>query len=41
LRTFAPGHGPRLADLEPSGLYYSYAAGVEGRVVFVPRVELF
>jgi Tol biopolymer transport system component len=40
-RTFAPGHGPRLADLEPSGLYYSYAAGVEGRVVFVPRAELF
>jgi len=40
-RTFAPGRGPRLADLEPSGLYYSYAAGVEGRIVFVPRAELF
>jgi WD40-like Beta Propeller Repeat len=40
-RTFTPGHGPRLADLEPSGLYYSYRVGVEGRIVFVPRAELF
>ena len=40
-RTFAPGQGPRFAELEPSGLYYSYAIGAEGRVVFVPRSELF
>jgi WD40-like Beta Propeller Repeat len=40
-RTFAPGQGPRFAELEPQGLYYSYATGVEGRLVFVPRAELF
>jgi hypothetical protein len=36
--TLKPGGGPRFADLEPPGLYYSYvtAAG-NGRVVFVPR----
>jgi WD40 repeat protein len=40
-RTFAPGQGPRFAELESSGLYYSYATGSEGRVVFVPRSDLF
>jgi len=40
-RTFAPGQGPRFAELEPAGLYYSYATGAEGRIVFVPRSELF
>jgi Tol biopolymer transport system component len=36
-----PGGDPTLADLEPSGLYYSYAtADGGGRVVFVPRPEL-
>jgi len=30
-----------LADLEPPGLYYSYATeDGGGRVVFVPRAEL-
>ena len=39
--TLAPGRGPVLADLEPPGLYYSYATGDGGgRVVFVPRSEL-
>jgi hypothetical protein len=39
--TLKPGGGPRFADLEPPGLYYSYvtAAG-DGRVVFVPRAEV-
>jgi Tol biopolymer transport system component len=38
----APGRGPVSAELEPPGLYYSYAtAGGGGRVVFVPRSELF
>ena len=32
--------GPVLADLEPPGLYYSYAAGKRGRLVFVPRSKL-
>jgi dipeptidyl aminopeptidase/acylaminoacyl peptidase len=37
-----PGGEPTLADLEPPGLYYSYATGDGGgRVVFVPRAELF
>ena len=37
----APGQGPVLADLEPPGLYYSYATeDGGGRVVFVPRAEL-
>jgi hypothetical protein len=40
-RTLAPGQGPRFAELEPSGLYYSYSTGSEGRVVFVPRSDLF
>ena len=40
-RILAPGKGPRLADLEPPGLYYSYRVGVEGRVAFIPRSELF
>jgi Tol biopolymer transport system component len=36
--TLTPGRGPVLADLEPAGLYYSYAtADGGGRVVFVPR----
>jgi WD40 repeat protein len=40
-RTLAPGKGPRFAELEPPGLYYSYAIGAEGRVGFIPRSELF
>ncbi|HET7856164.1 MAG TPA: hypothetical protein VFL41_06875, partial [Gaiellaceae bacterium] len=40
-RTFAPGGAPVLADLESPGLYYSFTVGAEGRVVFVPRSELF
>ena len=32
--------GPMFGDLEPPGLYYSYAAGKTGRVVFLPRAEL-
>jgi Tol biopolymer transport system component len=39
-RTFEPGGGPVLADLEPAGLYYSYPAGKGGRLSFVPRSEL-
>jgi Tol biopolymer transport system component len=41
-RSFSlPGGDPTLADLEPAGLYYSYATGDgRGRVVFVPRAEL-
>jgi Tol biopolymer transport system component len=36
-----PGGDPTLADLEPPGLYYSYAtADGGGRVVFVPRAEI-
>jgi Lipoprotein LpqB beta-propeller domain len=39
--TVAPGKAPRFADLEPPGLYYSYAtADGGGRVVFVPRTDL-
>lgn len=39
--TLAPGHGPRRADLEPPGLYYSYAtASGEGRVVLMLRAEV-
>lgn len=39
--TLAPGRDPLLADLEPPGLYYSYAtADGRGRLVFVPRSEL-
>jgi hypothetical protein len=32
--------GPMFADLEAPGLYYSYATGKTGRVVFLPRDEL-
>lgn len=36
--TLTPGPAPVLADLEPAGLYYSYAAADGGgRVVFAPR----
>jgi hypothetical protein len=38
--TLTPGKSPVLTDLEPLGLYYSYASGKEGRVVFMPRAEL-
>jgi Tol biopolymer transport system component len=39
--TLTPGQGPVLADLESTGLYYSYAtADGGGRVVFVPRSTL-
>jgi Tol biopolymer transport system component len=38
--TLAPSRGPVLADLEPAGLYYSYATADGGRAVFVPRSEL-
>ena len=39
--TLAPGRSPVSADLDASGLYYSYAtAGGGGRVVFVPRAEI-
>jgi hypothetical protein len=43
MRTFAPGRGRVLADLEPEGLYYSYGTrgGGGGRLVFVPRAKLF
>ena len=40
--TLTPGREPTLADLEPPGVYYSYAtADGGGRIVFVPRAELF
>jgi Tol biopolymer transport system component len=32
--------GPMFGDLEPPGIYYSYAVGKTGRVVFLPRAEL-
>jgi dipeptidyl aminopeptidase/acylaminoacyl peptidase len=39
-RTFSPGRAPVLAELEPDGLYYSYAtADGDGRVAFLPREE--
>jgi len=39
--TLAAGGEPALADLEPPGLYYSYATSDGGgRVVFVPRAEI-
>ncbi len=39
--TLTPGRPPVLADLEPNGLYYSYAtADGGGRVVFAPRSML-
>lgn len=38
--TLEPGKGPVFADLEPPGLYYSYAtADGRGRVVLFPRSE--
>ena len=41
-RTLTRDREPTLADLEPTGLYYSYAtADGGGRIVFVPRSELF
>jgi Tol biopolymer transport system component len=39
-RPLSPGGAPVLAELEPAGLFYSYAAGDGGRIVFVPRSEL-
>jgi hypothetical protein len=39
--TFTPGAAPVLADLDPAGLYYSYAtADGGGRVDFMPRAEV-
>ena len=38
-RTITPGGAPVLADLEPPGLYYSYAVGGGGRVTLLPRSE--
>ena len=39
--TLAPGREPALADLEPTGLYNSYATpDGGGRLAFVPRTEL-
>jgi Tol biopolymer transport system component len=39
--TLAPGATPRFADLEPPGLYHSYAIpGAGGRIVFMPRAEV-
>ena len=39
--TLSPGKGPRFADLEGSGLYYSYGlASGEGRVVFLRRAAV-
>jgi Tol biopolymer transport system component len=35
--TLTPGGTSPLADLEPSGLFYSFATGGGGRLVFVPR----
>jgi hypothetical protein len=32
--------GPMFGDLEAPGLYYSYAVGKTGRIVFLPRAEL-
>jgi Tol biopolymer transport system component len=40
-RTLTPGGGPVFAELEPVGLYYAHPVGSGGRVVFVPRAELF
>jgi len=39
--TLTPGRGPVFADLEPPGLYYSYATGDgRGRLIFLPRTEV-
>ena len=40
-RTFTPGGGPVFAELEPTGLYYAHPADSGGRLVFMPRQELF
>jgi hypothetical protein len=40
-RTLTPGRGPRYAELEAPGLYYTYTNGSEGRIAFLPREELF
>ena len=39
-RTFAPG-GRIAAELEPAGLYYAHRVENGGRLVFVPRSEVF
>ena len=39
-RAFAPG-GSIVAELEPAGLYYAHRSGNGGRLVFVPRPEVF
>jgi hypothetical protein len=39
-RTFTPGGAPVLAELEPLGLYYSYATGDGGgRITLLPRAD--
>jgi Tol biopolymer transport system component len=39
--TLTPGREPTLADLEPTGLYHSYATSDGGgRLVFVPRADI-
>jgi hypothetical protein len=38
--TLTPDRGPVFAELEEPGLYYSYAVGKTGRVVFMPRTEV-
>jgi WD40-like Beta Propeller Repeat len=39
--TLAPGRAPVRADLEPNGLYFSYAtAGGGGRLVLMPRADV-
>jgi Tol biopolymer transport system component len=38
-RTISPGGAPVLADLEPAGLYYSYATGGGGQITLLPRNE--
>ena len=40
-RTLDTGRGPRLGELEAPGLYFSYSTGAEGRLVFIPREDLF
>jgi Tol biopolymer transport system component len=40
-RTSTPGRGPIVAELEPDGLYYAHRIGSGGRLVFVPRSEVF
>jgi WD40 repeat protein len=38
-RSISPGGAPVLADLEPPGLYYSYATDSGGRITLLPRNE--